>query len=139
MSSAIHIDVTAVAQHWELLQQSSRLGPIRNSDDYERCVALLDALIDIVKDDFEHPLASLLDVVGTLIEAYDKQHHEIPDAAAHETLRYLMDEHGLSQSELPEVGSQGVVSELLSGKRSINARQAKALAKRFAVSPAVFL
>jgi HTH-type transcriptional regulator/antitoxin HigA len=50
-----------------------------------------------------------------------------------------MDEHALTQSDLPEVGSQGVVSEILSGKRSMNVRQAKALAARFNVSPAVFI
>jgi len=40
---------------------------------------------------------------------------------------------------LPEVGSQGVVSEVLSGKRELNVRQIRALAKRFHVSPAVFM
>lgn len=51
----------------------------------------------------------------------------------------IMDEHGLTQSELKEVGSQGVVSEILSGKRELNVRQIRALAKRFGVSPAVFV
>jgi HTH-type transcriptional regulator/antitoxin HigA len=48
-------------------------------------------------------------------------------------------EHDLKQSDLPEVGSQGVVSEILSGKRDLNVRQMRALAKRFGVSPAVFI
>ena len=39
----------------------------------------------------------------------------------------------------PEIGSQGVVSEVLTGKRELNARQIKRLAKRFNVSPAVFV
>jgi HTH-type transcriptional regulator/antitoxin HigA len=51
-----------------------------------------------------------------------------------------MEQHGLKQADLrKEIGTQGVVSEILSGNRQINARQAKALAKRFGVSPAVFL
>jgi HTH-type transcriptional regulator/antitoxin HigA len=45
----------------------------------------------------------------------------------------------LTQAELPEVGSQGVVSEVLSGKRELNVRQIRALAQRFRVSPAVFI
>ena len=49
-----------------------------------------------------------------------------------------MEEHGLSQSELPEVGSQGVVSEVLNGKRELNTRQIEALSLRFHLSPAVF-
>ena len=50
-----------------------------------------------------------------------------------------MDEHGLTQSDLPEVGSQGVVSEIIHGKRDLNVRQIRALATRFKVSPSVFL
>ncbi len=50
-----------------------------------------------------------------------------------------MDEHGLTQSELPEIGSQGVVSEILNGKRELNARQIRALGMKFKVSAAVFV
>ncbi len=50
-----------------------------------------------------------------------------------------MAEHGLTQSDLPEVGSQGVISEILRHKRELNVRQVRALAARFGVSPAVFL
>ncbi len=50
-----------------------------------------------------------------------------------------MEEHDLKQSDLKlEIGSQGVVSEILNGKRQLNARQIKGLSKRFHVSPAVF-
>jgi len=49
-----------------------------------------------------------------------------------------MEEYGLTQSDLPEVGSQGVVSEILNGKRELNVKQIRALASRFRVSPAVF-
>jgi HTH-type transcriptional regulator/antitoxin HigA len=50
-----------------------------------------------------------------------------------------MEEHGLTQSELPEIGSQGVVSEVLSGERELNIRQIRRLAKQFRVSPAVLI
>jgi HTH-type transcriptional regulator/antitoxin HigA len=50
-----------------------------------------------------------------------------------------MDEHGLKQGDLSEISSQGVVSEILKGKRELNVRQIKALSRRFNVSPAVFL
>lgn len=54
-------------------------------------------------------------------------------------LRFLMEEHDLAQSDLSEVGSQGIVSEILNGKRELNVRQIRALAKRFHVSPAAFI
>jgi len=44
-----------------------------------------------------------------------------------------MEEHGLNQSELTEVGAQSVVSAVLAGKRAQNLRQEKALARRFSV------
>lgn len=107
--------------------------------DYDRLVEMLDALIDEVGDDESHPLASLMETLGSLVEAYEAQHvPEIPGDAT-QALWFLMEEHGLTQSDLPEVGSQGVVSEILRGKRQLNTRQIKALSRRFNVSPAVFL
>jgi HTH-type transcriptional regulator/antitoxin HigA len=50
-----------------------------------------------------------------------------------------MDQHGLRQADLPEVGSQGVVSEVLAGRRELNTRQIRALAKRFKVGAGTFL
>lgn len=54
-------------------------------------------------------------------------------------LRYMMREHGLTQSELPGVGAQSVVSEILSGKRQLNLRQIRWLAERFKVSMETFI
>jgi len=50
-----------------------------------------------------------------------------------------MGEHGLRQSNLPEIGSQSVVTEVLSGRRELNLRQIRALAARFGVPEQVFL
>lgn len=51
-----------------------------------------------------------------------------------------MEQHGLDQSDLKnEIGSQGVVSEVLNGKRQFNLTHIKKLAKRFHVTPATFI
>lgn len=63
----------------------------------------------------------------------------MPKASGVETLRYLMREHGMSQSDLPGVGTQSVVSEVLSGKRQLNLRQIRWLAGRFGVSVETFI
>ncbi|HXP97191.1 MAG TPA: hypothetical protein VN809_10795, partial [Telmatospirillum sp.] len=82
----------------------------------------------------------LLDLVTTLVEAYEAEHIEIPDAPPAEVLTVLMRDHGLTQNDLRvEFGAQSVVSAILNGKRKITAAQAKALGRRFSVSPAVFL
>ena len=103
-------------------------------------VKLLDALVDQVGDNEKHELAGLLDVVSVLIERYEEDSVSIPNASPVAVLQFLMEQHGLRQSDLSgELGSQGVTSEILSGRRKINARQAKALAERFNVSASSFL
>lgn len=87
----------------------------------------------------QHPLYTLLDTLGTLLHAYEEQHHPMPACSGVDALRFLMEEHGLTVSDLPEVGSQAVVSAILRGKRALNMRQVGALATRFQVSPAVFI
>lgn len=125
-----------IQTHWESI---SPLLSIRDEVEYEAAVERMNQLLDEIDTDESHPLYSLLDTLGTLIQAYEEEHHPIPGAKGADVLRFLMDEHGLNQSELPEVGSQGVVSEILSGKRELNVRQIRALAERFKVSPAAFV
>jgi HTH-type transcriptional regulator / antitoxin HigA len=123
-------------QHWTAL---SPLLSIRAEHEYDLAVERLNHLLDEVGTDEQHPLYTLLDTLGTLIHAYEEQHHPMPEYSGVDVLRFLMDEHGLTQSDLPEVGSQGVVSDILRGKRELNVRQIRALAQRFQVSPAVFI
>jgi len=107
--------------------------------DYQQLTELLDYLIDEVGEDEQHPLANLMELLGLLVATYETTHvpkFNIPSGV--ETLKYLMEEHGLSQADVPEIGSQGVVSEILNGKRQLNTRQIKALSQRFKVSPNVF-
>jgi len=63
----------------------------------------------------------------------------MPDCSGTDLLRFLIEEHALKQTDLAEIGSQRVVSEILSGKRELNVRQTRLLAKRFHVSPVVFI
>lgn len=122
--------------HW---MNIAPLLTIRNEREYYAAVKRLNELLDEIGDNEKHPLYSLLDTLGTLVHAYEQEHYPVPDATGAEVLRFLMDEHGLTQSDLPEVGSQGVVSEILSGKRELNVRQIRSLSQRFGVSSAVFV
>ena len=125
----------------ELKKQWVEIAPlliIRNEEDYDAAVERLNMLLDEVGEDENNPLYSLLDTLGIIIEAYDNENYPLPDCRGVEALIYLMEEHSLSQSEIPEIGSQGVVSEILHEKRKLNVRQIEALAKRFKVSPATF-
>jgi len=110
-----------------------------NKKDYNTLVNFLDNLIDEVGNKDNHPLASLMETIGSLIETYESQYINDIEGNAIDVLNVLMEEHGLKQSDLSEIGSQGVVSEILSGKRQLNVRQIRILSKRFKVSPAVFI
>lgn len=140
--TALAFDTSAIAPKWKAFQQSLpvKIGTITSEREFKRVVKFLNGLVDVVGDDEDHELAGLLDVVGQFVEEYESAHHEIPDASPHDVLRFLVDQHGLKQSDLAsEIGGQSVVSDILNGHRSINARQAKALGMRFGVSAAVFL
>ena len=121
---------------WEALAPSL---VIRNEKEYNAAAKRLNELLDEIGTNEKHPLYTLLDTLGTLVHAYEEEHYPIPEASGVDVLRFLMEEHGLTQSNLPEVGSQGVVSEILNGKRELNVRQIRALAGRFKVSAAVFV
>ena len=126
----------AVQPYWAVVEP---VLTVRTKADYDRAVTRLNELLDEVGNDATHPLYGLMDTLGTLVHAYEVEHVEMPQASGVDALQYLMEEHGLTQSDLPEVGSQGVVSEILRGKRRLNIRQIRALSERFGVSPAVFI
>jgi HTH-type transcriptional regulator/antitoxin HigA len=134
------VSFSQMAKAWAALNRETQIGVIRTDRDYRKMSALVDKLIDEIGNDENHELSGLLSVLGSLIEQYEEDNVHIDDAPPADVLRFLMAEHGLKQADLAaEIGSQGIVSEVLNGKRKLNARQAKTLAERFNVSPAVFL
>ena len=67
-------------------------------------------------------------------------HHQIPEAPGYRILKHYMQVRGLRQIDLqPILGSRGVTSEIVNGKRSITKEQAKRLGAFFGASPAVFI
>ena len=107
--------------------------------DYQSLVKTLDYLIDEIGDNENHELSPVMETIGKLIENYEDQNFVINNSSAIDTLKYLMKEHNLKQSDLKEIGSQGVVSEILTGKRILNIEQIKKVSERFHVSPLVFI
>lgn len=112
---------------------------IRNEQEYDAAVERLNAHVDEVGDNPTDPRYRAIETLSVLIEAYDREHYRLPEASGVEVVRFLMEEHGLTQKDLPEIGSQGIVSEVLSGRRALNVRQIQALAERFSVKPGAFL
>ncbi|MEO6975354.1 MAG: helix-turn-helix domain-containing protein, partial [Gallionella sp.] len=103
-------------------------------------VQVMDELLDRIGTNESHRLMPLLDLLTREVEAWEAKHHTLPEASPAAVLAHLMEEHNLKQNDLAEeLGGQSIVSAILNGKRELNTRQVKALAKRFNVSAAVFL
>ena len=127
---------TALA-HWSYV--APLLTPASNEAEYLALVESLDAVLDAGGADEAHPLARLAAMLGDLVATWERAHVPMPEPmSAVETLVFFMERDGLRQSDLPEIGNQAKVSEVLAGKRAINLRQAGALAARFGVPMELF-
>jgi HTH-type transcriptional regulator / antitoxin HigA len=82
----------------------------------------------------------LLELLTILVERFEQREYPIGEVLPVEALRELMERNELKAIDLvPEFGSRAKASEILQGKRAISKEQAKRLALRFNVSPAVFI
>lgn len=128
--------LTDLQMHWTPI---APIFALRNEADYDAAVARLNALLDEVGTNEQHPLYSLLDTLGTLIQTYEAEHHAIANASGPELLRYLMEEHGVSIAALSEIGSPEMIEGYLAGSEELSLEQVRILARRFHVAPAAFI
>ncbi|OCH97132.1 transcriptional regulator [Legionella jamestowniensis] len=140
--------MTALARNdfiQDTIQCWKKISPVihepQNTDDYEKLSSLLDNLLDVVGEDESHELMGLIDVISHMISVYDDEHYQfLEEGTGIDALKFLMEQHDLNQNDLKnEIGSQGVVSEILNGKRQLNVTQIRKLSQRFKVSPATFI
>lgn len=110
--------------------------PIRTKADH---IAALERIEELWGAKRNTPAGDELDVLIDLVEAYENRQQRMPDVGPVGALRHLMEANDLSQRDLPEIGAQSIVSAVLAGKRRLNTRMVAALAKRFHVTPAVFI
>ncbi len=112
-----------------------------NQDEYDHLEAILDEIIDEVRDNEDHPLALAAQIIGDNLEDYDDQNHP---AIGHsvtdiDLIRHVMKENNLNQSDLVDIfGNQGNVSKFLNGERSLSKGQISKLVTRFNISADFF-
>lgn len=129
----------AILRAWMPFKAVVGVTSVRTDDDYAQARATIDALIDEIGDDENHPLADVLDYLANQVKAYEDEHFAIPEAEPREVLRFLMAQHGLKQEDLADCAPQGRISDILNGKRGISKDLAKKLARRFNVRADLFL
>ena len=127
------MSVTELLPSWTALNDALGLaGPIRDEAHYTALLTFVEECFDTFGGDDSHPIFGLVAIVGDRISEYETRQHPWPDTSSpQEIVSWLMDEHGLEQKDLPEIGPQPVVSAILAGKRKLNLRQIKALSARF--------
>jgi HTH-type transcriptional regulator/antitoxin HigA len=94
------------------------IKPIKTEQDYDQALAQIERLMDTVPGT---PEGDQLDVLTTLVEAYETQHFPVPPPDPIEAILYYMDSRGLSRRDLePYLGSRARVAEVLSRKRALS-------------------
>lgn len=79
------------------------------------------------------------ELLTVLIESYEEEHYPIHAASPAQVLQELVTANNLRQKDLaPLLGTESIVSEVLSGKRPLTKQHIEKLSERFNVSPAVF-
>ncbi len=111
---------------------------IESEEEYKRVLTLVEQLTFKKNKTVEE--TKIYQLLVTLIEAYEIENYPLEDSKPHEILQHLMEVSGTRQADLIGlIGSSGVVSEVVNGKRSISKAQAKALGKYFNLSPNLFI
>lgn len=111
---------------------------IESEDQYDEYLLLVEPLLFADSRTEEDEIIGHLLVL--LIEEYEDRHYPIPEPQPLDLLLHLMEAGNLKQKDLVGIlGSRGVVSEVINGKREITKAQAKKLGERFGVSYKDFL
>lgn len=104
-----------------------KIRPIRTKSDYRKALKEAERLWDA---DPGTPDGDLVDVLVTLIQAYEARHYpiEAPDPIA--AIAFMMEQKGLSRRDLePAIGSRGRVSEVMTRKRPLTLPMVRALSR----------
>ena len=111
---------------------------ISSKAELERLTKIVDRLA--VKERLSPEEDRLLNLLSTLIEVYEDENFPVPDAPPHVMIQGFMQERGLRNKDLqPALGSSGVTSEIISGKRKPSKAQIRSLAAFFKVPPKFFV
>lgn len=103
---------------------------IETEEENERCLKIVEKLFDKGAENFTPEEHKLFDLLTLLIEDFEEKAYPIEDVPPNEVLKMLLEDRGMKQKDLvPVFGSEGVVSEILNGKRPITLKTAKKLAE----------
>jgi len=104
------------------------IKPIKNEEDYIQTLNYIERLMDAKPNT---PQMDELEVLTTLVEAYEEQHYNIDAPDPIEAIKFRMEQEGLKQKDLVSiVGSKSRVSEILNRKRKLTIKMIRNLHKQ---------
>jgi HTH-type transcriptional regulator/antitoxin HigA len=113
------------------------LKPIRNEKDYERTLAEVEVLWGAKAGT---PKGDRLDILATLIEAYEAEHYPMDPPDPIEAIKFRMEQQGLSRKDLEKIlGTRTRVSEVLSRKRGLSINMIRALHEKLGISAEILI
>ena len=113
------------------------IKPIKTETDYEDALKRLEIVFDALIDT---PESDEADILGLLIDEYERKHYPIEAPDPIEAIKIRMEEMHLKQIDLvPEIGGKSRVSEILNKKRKLTIEMIRKLTKRLNLSPELLL
>ena len=114
-----------------------QIQPIHTEDDYQKALNRIEEIFDAKPGSVE---GDELEILGILVDEYEKKHFPIESPKPVEAIKFRMDQLGLEQKELAKIlGSKSRASEILSGKRSLSLRQIKLLYKKLGIPAEILI
>lgn len=105
------------------------IKPIKTEKDYQAALKQIDKLWNAKPNT---PRGDKLEILATLVEAYEQKHYPIGPPDPIEAIKFRMEQMGLTQSDLAEaMGGKNRVSEVLNRKRNLTMKMVRELHKRF--------
>ena len=107
------------------------IAPIKSKRDYERTLRRVEDLMDAKPGT---KAGDELDVLTTLVEAYEAKHYAICPPDPVEAIKFRMDQLGMTRKDLEAVlGGRGRVSEILTKKRSLSLEMIRRLHRKLRI------
>ena len=95
-----------------------KIKPIKTEEDYEAALKEIERLWDA---SYGSPEGDMLDILVTLVEAYEEEHYPIPETDPVDAILHYMESRGLSEQDLiPYLGSRSCVSDILNRQLTLS-------------------
>ncbi len=113
------------------------LKPIKTDADFRAALADIERLWDAEPDT---PDGDRLDLVMTLVEAYERRRHPMPPADPIAAIEFMMEQRGMTRADLePIIGSSGRVSEVLNRRRALSLSMIRRLSEELCIPAEILI